>query len=92
MDDLRRLPLEVRVARFIHRALAKAMNHNGRQEDLAFTFRVSRVSMGEVLKKLEGSGLIEIDYGRIKVPIFKDLEEWLLERTLVTPLFPNSRT
>ncbi|MDX1489264.1 MAG: Crp/Fnr family transcriptional regulator [Acidiferrobacterales bacterium] len=89
VDSLRRLPLEVRVARLL---LANVGDRTGRQEvkcrqeDLAFTFGVTRVSIGKVIARLQGEGLIEAGYGRIVVPDVSKLEEWVEARSLITPL------
>jgi len=86
MDDLRRLPLEVRVAKFIFGASTVSDELAVRQEELSFTFGVSRVSMGKVLKRLERQGLLKLGYGRIEVADAQGLSDWLEHRMLVTPL------
>ena len=60
MDDMRRLPLKVHVAKFLYRAAAGKSEITIRQEDLAFTFGVSRVSMGKVLKQLAELNLLRL--------------------------------
>ena len=88
MDDMRRLPLSVHVAKFIYRAAAGRTSINIRQEDLAFTFGVSRVSMGKVLKRLSNLGLIKLGYGKIEIGQQADYKNWLSEHSLIEPLVP----
>lgn len=88
MDDMRRLPLLVHVAKFIYRAGAGKPEIHIRQEDLAFTFGVSRVSMGKVLKRLATLELLELGYGKIKLGQQHRLQEWLTEQSLIKPLAP----
>lgn len=85
VDDMRRLALPVRVAKFLmHQSVATELAV--RQEEIAFTFGVSRVSMGKVLKQLELAGLIQRGYGRIKILDRALLTTWIDERLVVTPL------
>lgn len=88
MDDMRRLPLLVHVAKFIYRAAAGKPEISIRQEDLAFTFGVSRVSMGKVLKRLAALELLELGYGKIKLGQQLRLQIWLAEHSLIEPLAP----
>jgi CRP/FNR family cyclic AMP-dependent transcriptional regulator len=85
VDDMRRLALPVRVAKFLlHHSTAAEFAV--RQEEIAFTFGVSRVSMGKVLKQLELAGLIKRGYGRIKILNRALLATWVEDRLVVTPL------
>ncbi|MEM7018374.1 MAG: Crp/Fnr family transcriptional regulator [Pseudomonadota bacterium] len=88
-DDMRRLPLLVRVAKLIY-SMTRSTQDSGmlriRQDELAFTFGVSRVSMGKVLKQLESAGLIALGYGKLRIPDLEVLAAWVDERSLITPL------
>lgn len=85
VDDMRRLPLPVRVAKiFLNNSESTELNVL--QEEIAFTLGVSRVSMGKVLKKLELAGLIKRGYGRIRITDRDLLAKWVRERLVVTPL------
>lgn len=86
LDDMRRLPLHVHVAKFIYRMAAGTDEVTIRQEDLAFTFGVSRVSMGKVLKRLAGLDLLSLGYGRIRLGTPHHFEAWLAEHSLIAPL------
>lgn len=81
VDDLRRLPLTVRVAKFF---LARAQDGELRlrQEDLSFTFGVSRVSMGKALKQLATEGVLTLGYGRILLH-GPQLRDWVAQGSLV---------
>ncbi|MGI9323720.1 MAG: Crp/Fnr family transcriptional regulator [Pseudomonadales bacterium] len=88
MDDMRRLPLLVHVAKFVYRAAAGKTAINIRQEDLAFTFGVSRVSMGKVLKRLAALDLLRLGYGKIELAPRQRFQNWLAEQSLIEPLAP----
>lgn len=89
MDDMRRLSLVVHVAKFLYRAAAGRGSVSIRQEDLAFTFGVSRVSMGKVLKRLAALDLVNLGYGKIELAADDKYEAWLAEQTLIEPLIPD---
>lgn len=85
VDDMRRLALPVRIAKFLlHNSTAAEFVV--RQEEIAFTFGVSRVSMGKVLKELELEGLIKRGYGRIQILDRSLLANWVTDRLVVTPV------
>ncbi len=88
MDDMRRLPLMVHVAKFVYRAAKGKPQISIRQEDLAFTFGVSRVSMGKVLKRLAALELIGLGYGKIELASQAKFQRWLAEQSLIEPLSP----
>ncbi len=88
MDDMRRLPLLVHVAKFVYQAAGGKSEINIRQEDLAFTFGVSRVSMGKVLKRLAALGHLRLGYGKIELGPQPKFHEWLAEQSLIEPLSP----
>lgn len=57
-----------------------------RQDQLAFSLGVSRVSTGKVLSQLQADGLIQLGYGKIVIPSTSDLRDWLQEKNLLAPL------
>lgn len=91
-DDFRRLPKIVHLAKFIW-SIAEASDEDNiahfRQQDLAFTFGLSRVSVSKSLNKLQNEGLIEIGYGCVRFPDPDKLKRWLAEHQAVEPLTAN---
>lgn len=89
LDNLRRQPLLVRTAQLINsniRSKTEYYEVETRQDQLAFTLGVSRVSVGKALSTLQKDGLIELGYGKIKIPSTTIFRRWLEERTLLAPL------
>lgn len=89
LDDLRRLPLPVHVAKFLLSMSESASNKKEiqcNQEVLAFNFGVSRISIGKALKKLEATGLIEVGYGKIGITDHPQLRRWVEQRCPVSAL------
>ena len=62
-----------------------------RQDDLANTFGVSRVSMGKILKQLECLGLIKRGYGSIKIPDLQALDTWVKRRSTILTLSAKAK-
>lgn len=95
MDDLRRLPLPVRVAKTLL-SIAGSARISGtirtRQDDLAFALGVSRVSVGKVLQELQAQGLIELGYGCIHLCGEQELRAWVAARNVIVPLSPDSNS
>ena len=92
MDDLRRLPLEMRAAKLIAYMARSSKSSNSvecNQSDLAFTLGVSRVSIGKALARLRDDGLITLGYGRIGLTDRRLLEQWIAVRSPVAPLVQN---
>lgn len=85
VDDMRRLPLPVRVAKFLLFNTSRP-DLNVLQEDIAFTFGVSRVSMSKVLKRLEREGLIQRGYRQITILDRSALENWVESNLILSPL------
>ncbi len=85
VDDMRRLPLPVRVAKFIL-SQTSALTLEVLQEEIAFSFGVSRVSMGKVLKGLEQKGLIKRGYRRIDILDRDALTHWVEQQLVIKPL------
>lgn len=84
-DDMRRLPLRIRVAKFLLER-SSTLDIEVLQEDLAFTFGVSRVSMGNVLGQLEKIRLIKRGYSRISIEDIEGLSQWVAEQSKLEPL------
>lgn len=92
-DDYRRLPLPVHMAKFLLSLSAAARDPDEihcRQEDLAFTFGLSRVSVGKALKQLEKEKLIALGYGKIRLPDRARLARWVAARNVILPLEPRA--
>ena len=89
IDDMRRLPLNVRAAKALSAMAASgegAVTIRVKQTTLAETLGVSRVSMGKVLEELETAGLLTRGYGAITVPDRKRLQDWIEARVQISPL------
>ena len=89
LDAQRRLPLPVRVARMLLSSLRRQPTETVvrcRQEELATTLGVTRVSIGKALKLLAELDLIHIGYGMIEVPDVAKLRKWNEEQDQVMPL------
>ncbi len=92
LDAMRRLPVLERTAKTIlsmSYTSGSATELVCRQNDLAQSIGVSRVTLGKVLKQLEAEQLINIGYGKIGLYDRHQLEAWLAERS-TTPLNVNS--
>lgn len=91
MDAMRRMPVLERAAKilliFSYSARQNA-NIPVRQEELANTLGVSRVTMGKALKRLAEYGLISLGYGVIHIDDKTALIDWLLARSVGTELPP----
>jgi len=95
LDDIRRLPRPASVAK----GLLLACQYEGgekneiqvRQDDLANTFGVSRVSMGKILKQLETLGLIKRGYGTIKIPNLQVLDDWVKRQSTILTLSAKAK-
>lgn len=82
LDAIRRLPIPQRTARILLAMSQTSSNPNEilcRQDELAYTIGVSRVSLGKALQTLQAKGLIELGYRRIQIPRLSKLESWLSE-------------
>jgi CRP-like cAMP-binding protein len=89
LDSLRRQPLIVRTAQLLLsnvRGAGERYEIACRQDQLAFSLGVSRVSTGKVLSQLQADGLIQLGYGKIMIPSTSDLRDWLQEKNLLAPL------
>lgn len=98
MDNLRRLPLEVRLAKLLLAQVRRKQKERSpknreeetviksRQEELAFTLGVTRASVNKVLSALEKAELLKRGYGEVRIIDVEHLSHWVEERDLVTPL------
>jgi len=88
VDDMRRLPLKVRVAKTLY-MMQKADKNGERlkvtQSDLADLLGVTRVSVNKALCDLQDQAMIKRAYGHIEIPSTAALNSWVLERTSPTP-------
>lgn len=70
-DDLRRFPLEARIAKYLLRAAATGGFEHGvlpvRQIDVTYALGISRVSVWKALRSLEDAGHVSIGYGKISI-------------------------
>jgi CRP/FNR family cyclic AMP-dependent transcriptional regulator len=79
IDDVGRLPLLIRTAKLIGtlpRAESDKTIVEWNQANLALVLGASRVAVGTALNQLSAAGLIEIEYGRIRVIDDGKLAEW----------------
>jgi CRP/FNR family transcriptional regulator, cyclic AMP receptor protein len=80
LDDMRRLPLNVRTGKFLLSAAHSSRVHNvlsNTQSDIAYALGASRVSIGKILKKFEQANYIELGYGKIHISDKKGLRRWV---------------
>lgn len=89
LDDQRRLPAEVRMAK----ALAGlARPEDGRhvvsasQTALAEAIATSRVTAGKALQALKAEGLAETAYGRVLIPDLPGLRRWIAAHSALAPV------
>lgn len=82
LDDERRLPLKVRLAKnLVVRTAVRAGSTEIRikQDELADELAVSRVAMGKALAYLSQEGLIRTGYGKIEILGVEALSHWIVE-------------
>jgi len=82
LDAIRRLPILERTAKVLlsmSHTLGGANILQSRQDDLAYTLGITRVSLGKALKQLSNLGLIEIGYRKIIIPSQAQLVAWVDE-------------
>lgn len=86
VDDMRRLPLAVRAAKFLlsMQGTAKAQDCLiCRQSELAFALGGSRVTIGKALKEFEKRGFIKLGYGKITLEDASALADWVADKRMV---------
>ena len=92
-DDMRRLTLPVRAAKFIHTLTPRGTSRlECTQTDLAFALGVSRVSIGKALKALERAGVIVLFYGGVETPDPDRLARWIFDHARIEPLKVASKS
>jgi len=88
IDDMRRLPLKVRVAKTLYMMQNSGGNDERlkvTQTDLADLLGVTRVSINKALCDLEDQGMIKRAYGHIEIPLPAALSDWVLEHASPAP-------
>lgn len=89
IDDMRRLPLLVRVAKVLTnmtRFASEKASLETTQGALANTLGVTRVSVANALRELQREGVIARGYGRIEIPDVRALRAWVTERSELSPV------
>lgn len=89
LDAIRRLPIRERTAKILRSMSHTAGNPNlleCRQAELAYTLGVSRISLNKALKQLADLNLIELGYGKIRIPKPTDLSDWVTANCNLSPL------
>lgn len=87
-DDLRRLPLEVNIAKLLLNMSSSSPNPciiKCSQSDIALTLGVTRASINRVLSKLEKKGLLTLGYGQITIRTDR-LIDWIEEHRALSPV------
>jgi len=86
LDDERRLPLKVRLAKnLVTRSAVQAgkTEIRIRQDELADELAVSRVAMGKALSHLSQQGLVRTGYGKVEILGIEALSSWIAEASKV---------
>jgi CRP/FNR family transcriptional regulator len=89
LEDERRLPLAMRLAKLLVRSpgsVADPMIITTTQTALAEELAVSRVALGEALKKLKTLGYVQLGYGRVKIIDNNGLALWIQTESQLVPL------
>ncbi|GAA6151131.1 Crp/Fnr family transcriptional regulator [Pseudoteredinibacter isoporae] len=89
MDDIKRLPVAVRIAKLLHELNREAGGLDVRslsQEELASQLGVSRMVVSSSLKELNQLGLINKAYRSIQIPNTQKLLAWIKERQQIKDL------
>ena len=80
LDAIRRLPILERTAKVLlsmSYTLGGSNTLYSRQDELAYTLGITRVSLGKALKQLRQLGLIEVGYAKIVIPDQSRLGDWV---------------
>ncbi|GGZ96385.1 hypothetical protein GCM10008090_00770 [Arenicella chitinivorans] len=80
LDAIRRLPLPQRTARILLTMAKTSGQHRNfvcRQEELAYTIGVSRVSIGKALHTLQSLGFVSLGYRYIELLDLDAMRAWL---------------
>lgn len=87
LEDMRALPLDVRVAKLLMTARPpKATRIDITQDTLASALGVTRASINAALGRLQKQGLLERCYGGVEISRPQTLQDWVAERTQLEPL------
>ncbi len=84
VDDLRRLPLTVRVGKVLAvsaRSFAAGNTVNMTQTELSEILGVTRASVNKALKELEQQKLVARAYSKITLPDPQRLQDWVLSQS-----------
>ncbi|MGB8223132.1 MAG: Crp/Fnr family transcriptional regulator [Polyangiales bacterium] len=88
IEDLRRLPLAVQVAKVLSAMIKMQKNSadlEATQQSLASTIGVTRIAVAHALAELEKKGLLRRGYRRIEIPDVTSLRAWVAENSQLTP-------
>ncbi len=88
LDDERRLPLPVRLAKRLWQWSALAGSGGdvrATQQQLADELAVSRVALSTATKQLGAEGLVDTGYGRIHIRDLERLEAWVTQQSQLAP-------
>jgi len=89
IEELRTLPLDVRMVKILIRATAEddgSATIALTQDQLANALGVTRASVNSALRKLQAEGYVKRDYGKIVIPNLAALTQWVTDRTQLDPL------
>jgi len=83
LDDIRRLPLPVLLAKTLLVAADRDATVSCSQAELADALGVSRVTIGQALAGFEEDALLARRYGRIELTNVEELARWVAERDVL---------
>ncbi len=89
IDDMRRLPLLLRVAKLLAnmtRFASEKATLETTQTAIANTLGVTRVSVANALAELEREGLVVRGYARVEIPDVSTLRRWVDEHAELSPV------
>lgn len=88
LDDLRRLPIKVRVAKFLwqRRLVDQDSRITLRQQDIAESLGVTVLAIHKALKHLEQEGLVSLGYGAVVINDVSKFEQYLEQRAQLLPV------
>lgn len=82
LDDERRLPLNVRLAKQLAARAQRGMTTiDVTQVELAEDLAVSRVAVNHAIRSLARQGLVVTGYGRLRIPDLIALDRWVAARS-----------
>lgn len=89
IEELRSLPLDVRLAKMLLRAVPMGADQGTitlTQDQLAGALGVTRVSINKSLRYFESEGLINRRYGKLDMPDVAAMTDWVTGRVQIEPL------